>query len=230
MLVEPRRQKEYVPADHTLSDDAVQQAKSDLIANTSDITGKVVSVSGNLIKIEAEIVDLDKIKDATTNDAAKFAKIKKTFSVTTDDKTEFISKKLANIVQGDSIKVVTDDSPYATDSITATQVISPVVTEKDVASQGQKFVSGKVAKIEKDVVTLTAISKEGKETGTYVIEINGQTKILRRELSNVFKETEIKLADIKAGDTVTALAADSINNRQRFEATQLILIIVPQKK
>ena len=40
-----------VPADHTLSDDAVQQAKSDLIANTSDITGKVVSVSGNLIKI-----------------------------------------------------------------------------------------------------------------------------------------------------------------------------------
>lgn len=213
-----------------LSDDVVAQRKNELIADTRDLTGTVTAVSGNTIKVEAEVVDLEKIKDATVDDVKTFAKTKKIFSVATNDKTEFLSKKLADIKGGDSIKVYADDALYTLDSITATRIVSPVVSDKDAATQGPKFVSGKAAKIENNAITLTAMSKDGKEAGTFTVKVGAGTKILKREFTNPPKDTGISLGDIKQGDGVTALAANPIGDRKEFDAMQVILTIAPPKK
>ncbi|MDI6777876.1 MAG: hypothetical protein QMD77_01685 [Patescibacteria group bacterium] len=214
----------------TLSDEVVEQRKSELIANTRELTGTVASVSGSTLKVEAEIVNLEKIKETAADDPETFAKTKKNFSVATNDKTEFLSKKLVDIREGDSILVYTNDAVYTLDNITATRIVSPVVSAEDAATPGPKFVSGKAAKIENNVMTVTAISKDGKEEGSYVVKIAAGTKITKREFSNPPKDTEIKLSDIKQGDGVMALAAEAIGNRTSFEATEIILMIAPPKK
>ena len=229
-----------------------EQKKTELINDTREIRGTVGSVSGKAIKVSAEIVDLDKIKDATSEDVSTFTKIKKDFTVMTNDQTKFLGSKLSGIKNGDSIKVNTNDPVYTQDSITATIVISPVVSAGEAANSGQKFVSGKTEKIESGVLTIQAVDEKGNSTGkTYAVKAGDNTRVLKQEMSvsqpnqtpnkasiqdpnqapkQDPNQAPIKLSDIKVGDNVTALSSEAIKDRTSFDATEIILLIALPKK
>jgi hypothetical protein len=211
-----------------LSDEVVAERKAYFIADTKDLVGTVTEVSGNTIKIEAEIVDLEKIKEATVDNVQTFAKTKKIFSVAVNDQTEFLSAKLGDIKPGGQIKILSNDLVYKTDKITATKINFPYSANP---VSGEKFVSGKVKEKGSDTWTISAVSKEGKETGVvYSVKINKYTKFTRKDLaSQPPKDTAISVGDIKSGDSVVALAPGPIGDRKEFEAIEILILVSPAK-
>ncbi len=211
-----------------------EDVKQALMENEKSIHGVVKSVSGNNLAVEADIVDFSKFGGMNDEDLQKpvdsLPTRKKTYSVLTSDKTEFLSKKLGDIKQGDSIQVDANEAIYATKNITAAKIADPAgFTEKE-SSANQKFISGKAVKFESNILTVTAITKDGKESGTYAVNIVAGTKFMKQDFTNPPQNTAIKIEDIKPGDTVTALTASPIGDRKAFEATQVILMILPPKK
>lgn len=100
------------------------QKTSESTVNT--ISGKLVSVSGNILTVEAELTDWKKMKEP--RDASKPApKYKKTYTVTVDDKTNFSANKLDSLKAGDTIQVASKELVYQTDKLTAVFVMSPSV-------------------------------------------------------------------------------------------------------
>jgi hypothetical protein len=98
------------------------QKKSESTVNT--ISGKLVSVSGNVLTVEAELTDWKKMKEP--RDASKPApKYKKTYTVTVDEKTQFSANKLDSLKAGDTIQIASKELVYQTDKLTAVFIMSP---------------------------------------------------------------------------------------------------------
>lgn len=219
-----------------LPDYLVEAAKNDLISDTKEIIGTVLEVKNNLLSVEAEIVNLEKIADAESTDIVVLPKVKKIFSVTANEKTEFLSVKLGDVKPDGQIQVFSDDLIYKTDKITATKINYPYAAKAD---SGQKFVGGKVKEIKNNILTLAAMSADGKETGTYSVKIGKDTKFIKKEFSAVVSEnkefapqppkiTEIGVDEIKIGDVVVVLSNDPIGEKKEFEAIEIDKIISQQ--
>jgi hypothetical protein len=88
------------------------------------IEGKLISVSGNVLVVEAQMPDWQKMKEP--RDASKTdLTIKKIFTVTVSDKTQYLANKLDGIKAGDTVEVASNELVYQTDKLTAALVVSP---------------------------------------------------------------------------------------------------------
>lgn len=215
-LSNPANQEQQKPK---LPDYLVETTKKDLIDNTKDITGEVNQVKNNVLTIDAEVVDLDKIAEATSAEVKDLPKIKKTFNVLTDSKTEFLSFKLDQIKSGDPVKAYFDSSVYDKSDLTATKISCPFVSSP---STSVKFVSGKVEKINGNTISIKSNSPNNQKT--YTITLTDKTKVTKIEVQPP-KETAISLSDIKVGDGVTAVSSEVIGDKTSFEAIILQMIM-----
>jgi hypothetical protein len=196
--------------------DLVELTRESLIKNTKEIRGKVLGVKGNSINMEADVVELERLPFAESLDLEKLPRTKKNISVKTNDKTEFLSAKLEDIKPDVQIQVFTNDLVYMADQILATRVNYPYISGM---VSGQRFVSGKIKEIKGNVFVVSALSKEGKETGTYDVNITNDTKFIKKELAE--KETAYNMDDLKTGDNVLARASDPIGDRKQFDAVAI---------
>ncbi len=187
-----------------------------------EITGKVAEVSENSLAVEGDIVDLAKIKEATSVD--NLPKTKKTYHISFNSKTEFLGKQAKDIKTDDSINVLANELVYQASNLTATRIICPFITN---ATASAKPVSGTIEKIDGSVITIKS-TQEG-DAKTYNIQITGKTKLFKNEFEPV-KETVIKLSDIKTGDVVIASPTEAIGDKTSFEAGTLRLMIYPPAK
>ena len=75
-----------------------EKTKIQLVDNTREITGKITQISENTLKVEADVVNIPKILEAES--VNKLPVAKKTFTVKTDDKTEFFGLKFQELKVG----------------------------------------------------------------------------------------------------------------------------------
>ena len=234
-----------------LPDYIVDQKKNELINTVRKLEGTVADVSGSTIKVSAEVIDLEKIKEAASEDENTFAKKKITYTVRMNGKTEFIANKLGSIKVGDTIRVHTDDPVYSQNSIMATIVVSPVITNGQAAGKDQKYVSGIVQKIGNNQFTVKAADEKGNPTDKiYTIKTGSNTNFLKQEFvipANVPQkppqgtdqntppsnnapvippnQTVASFSDIRAGDSVEAISSESVKNQDSFEAISVVIYI-----
>lgn len=100
--------------------------------NINFITGKVLQISGDTLKIEADVSDWNKMKEIASSPELsqqyenKMAPtIKKTYSVSVTGETNFLSNKLPDIKVGDTILVNAKELIYQNDNLTALGINSP---------------------------------------------------------------------------------------------------------
>jgi hypothetical protein len=104
--------------------DQIDRDKKSSEASVKSIGGRVISVSGSVLTIEADMPDWQKMKEPKGASESDLT-YKKTFIVTVDDKTQFMANKLDSIKAGDAIEVVSKELVYQTDKLTAVFVVSP---------------------------------------------------------------------------------------------------------
>jgi hypothetical protein len=97
--------------------DLVDRAKMNLEAKTKFIIGRLVSVSGNDLTVEADMPDLKKADSASS--------IKKTYLVTVNTETKFSANNMDGLKAGDTIYVSSKELVYQTDKLTAVEITSP---------------------------------------------------------------------------------------------------------
>ena len=107
----------------------VQDAKKNLSENVKQISGTVTGANGNTLTVEAEIVDVGNLNKENIKQN-KVPTVKKSYIVTTDEKTEFARKKLPDIKTGDGILVKVNELVYQTDKLTAAKIICPIDLKK----------------------------------------------------------------------------------------------------
>jgi ribosomal protein S17 len=218
-----------LPAGSALSVKA-QDVKKAIAENEKSIHGVVKMISGSILTVEADIIDFSKFSGMKDEDFQKslddFPKTKKTYTVKTNDKTEFTSKKLADIKAGDLVQIDANEPVYSSDTLTVVKISYSGPS----AATDSKTIIGKVVKVDNKAVVIGPMFDTGQNVRTSAAGIGSGTKILKREFGDVPKDTVISLNDIKAGDIVETLAADPIGDRKEFEATRLILMIFPAKK
>lgn len=93
-------------------------------AKVKFIEGRLISVSGNVLTVEADMPDWKKMKEPRTGSKTTLT-YKKTYTVTINDKTQFMANKLDGIKAGDTIEVASNELVYQTDKLTAVFIISP---------------------------------------------------------------------------------------------------------
>lgn len=93
-------------------------------ANVRAIAGRLVSLSGNTLTIEADMPDWKKMKEPRDSSKINLT-YKKNYTVTVDDKTQFSGNKLDSIKIGDTISVVSKELVYDTEKLTAVFIMSP---------------------------------------------------------------------------------------------------------
>ena len=104
--------------------DKIDRDQKNSEAKVKAIGGTVVSISGNDLTVEADMPDWQKMKEP--RGASKpVLTYKKTYTVTTDGKTQFSANKLDGIKTGDTIMVASKELVYQTDKLTAVLVASP---------------------------------------------------------------------------------------------------------
>lgn len=113
--------------------DPVDQAKKNMEANVKHIEGRLISVSGNNLTVEADMPDWEKMKEINASKKSPTEKpgsaptYKKTYTVTINAETKFTANKLDGIKAGDTIGVASKELVYETDNLTAVFVVSPSV-------------------------------------------------------------------------------------------------------
>lgn len=112
--------------------DAVKNEINSQQQNTKFITGKVLQISGDTLKVEADVLDWNRMKEIAASPELsrqyqnKMAPtIKKTYSVSVNSETNFLSNKFSDIKAGDTILVNAKELVYQTDNLTALGINSP---------------------------------------------------------------------------------------------------------
>jgi len=124
--------KTSATADKDMALAKLDQAQKGFEANTKSIMGKVSSISGNALIVEADLPDFQKMKElAPTNDPTQKPKmaptLQKKYTVTVSSETKYASNGLDKIKAGDTISITSKELIYQTDKLTAVSVISPFV-------------------------------------------------------------------------------------------------------
>jgi len=111
--------------------DLADQVKKGLEDNTRLIEGRLVSVSSDVLTVEADMPDLKKMKEdeAVNKSFAEKPSLpptyKKTFTATVDSETKFTANKMDGLKIGDTVHVVAKELVYKTDKLTAVEITSP---------------------------------------------------------------------------------------------------------
>jgi len=112
--------------------DAVKNEINSQQQNINFITGKVLQISGDTLKVEADVSAWNKMKEIASSPELsrqyqnKMAPtIKKTYSVSVTGETNFLSNKLSDIKAGDTILVNAKELIYQNDNLTALGINSP---------------------------------------------------------------------------------------------------------
>lgn len=100
--------------------------------NINFITGKVLQISGDTLKVEADVPDWNKMKEIASSPELSrqyqnkmSPTIKKIYSVSVTGETNFPSNKFSDIKAGDTIRVNAKELVYQTDNLTALGINSP---------------------------------------------------------------------------------------------------------
>jgi hypothetical protein len=103
----------------------IERNQNNSEATVNSISGKLISISGNVLTVEAEMTDWKKMKELR-NSSIPAPTYKKTYTVTVDDKTQFSTNKLDSIKVGDTMSVASKELVYQTDKLTAVFIMSLV--------------------------------------------------------------------------------------------------------
>jgi hypothetical protein len=211
-------EKEPAAQQLKLNDDTVKTIKDKIVSNSTDLIGEVSEVNKNFISIKADVIDLEKIKDATSTDFKTYPKIMKFFYILVSNNTKVEPKKIGDIATGSPIKVILKSSYYSNDPIIASNIIFPYITIDHDIKPGNKFINGKIMKIVSGQITVKSINPNDLSEKTYSVKITPETRFIRSDFSNPPIETEIKFDIIREGDSVTALTEEPIGNKTEIQA------------
>ena len=111
--------------------DPIDQVKKNLEDNTKFIEGRLISVSGNDLTVEADMPDFKKAKEINASKKLSTDKpgppptYKKVYTVTINAETKFTANKLDGMRAGDTIQVISKELVYQTDRLMAVEIASP---------------------------------------------------------------------------------------------------------
>jgi hypothetical protein len=220
-----------------ISQDTAGSIKDELANLSDEILGKVISVSGKTIKIEAEIIDPDKVAQASS--VATLPLIKRTYTVGIDDKTEFVGKQLADIVPGLFIFVQANELVYDTTQLTAARIIDPAAAESGQVITSNPPIDGQIEKIEGSTLTVkVAATPANSEEKTFSVRITDKTRFLKMEIVTkkgdveaipVVRRSRINLSDIRVGDSVSVVPNSEINNGTDFDAGSITINVAVEE-
>lgn len=217
---------------------AVQRA---LIENTKDIQGTLSAVNDETITVEAQIVDLSKlagIEEAKlTGNVNSFPKIKKNYTVSVDDKTQYPSMGLRSMKIGIQVLIKTNDLVYQNDNLTASEIF--VLSKGDASLKYQpeiKYIAGEIKEINNGYLTIEVnqidrskvadlanldLQTAPKTTKSYKVIIDDKTQFVDNGLS-----------ELKIDDLIEAYSSDAVGRTSEFKATKIkgpIPILVPSE-
>lgn len=87
-------------------------------------SGSIANISGNQLVADIKLPDFSKPKKTKGSEGGDFEIIDKKITISTNEKTVFEKKTLADLKAGDSIFIFSHDSPYSVDTVTAEKIIS----------------------------------------------------------------------------------------------------------
>ena len=100
--------------------------KKNIEDNTKAIKGTIISKNGNLLTIEASIVDFSKLSGLTEDELhqsiATFPTTKKNYKVSINDKTQFESLKFIDLLAGQMISIESEDLIYKNNNLVASKI------------------------------------------------------------------------------------------------------------
>lgn len=205
-----------------------EAVKNDLTNNTREIVGKVLEMKGNTLTVEAEIVDLERLPAAKSDNPEDFPKTKKKYTVNVTDRTEFKSAKMENIQVGQQVQVMSDDLIYKTVTLSAVWINFPYSAN---GSMGIRYVSGKIKEIVANGLLISAVTKDGKDAGVYKIKVLAETKVIKKDFTGPKPvDTPITYKDLKVGDTILVLSANVIADKNAVEAAEIDMAVLPANK
>lgn len=127
---------------------SVEESKSGFIDSRNNINGVLKSVSGDVLTLDAEVLNLDEINgvDFSMQNAPAISKVKKTYTVKITKNTKIDKKPEV----GDYVSIFSDKSILAVDSFDATEIkieqtADEIKKEHEIGSEDSKGTVGKEA-------------------------------------------------------------------------------------
>lgn len=197
--------------------------------SVKDISGKITAVSGKTLTIEADIVDFSKLADLPEVDLAKpidtLPQTKKSFQVSTDDKTQFAGKAMEMISVGDTVKIFANELVYETNNLTAAKIVS---SEAAKASGIEiKTVGGKIKEIgDKFLVIESKIVDYSKVADIKSLDLKSIPFIIDKTykvfINDKTEFSDKKLKELKPGDGGIFSSATPLANVTEFTAIKIV--------
>ena len=216
----------------------VQAVKKNLEDNIKEIKGVITSKNGNLLTIEAEVVDFSKLSGLTEDQlhqsADSFPKTRKNYEVSFSDKTQPPSLKPESLSVGTTIMIESDELIYKSNHINASKItvvadqaeVPPLGTSLEDQVRQTKFIGGIIKEVGDKyfVVGTTQIdlsqTKDSKdiEAGTAPI-VAKYYKVLFDDKTQF---TDKGPNELKVEDFVRAFSSNSVYSVSEFTATKIM--------
>lgn len=112
-----------------------KESSKEVVKKITDIVGDIKEVKGDVLVIEAKIVDLGKIDQTDELKSEAYPTIIKKYSVTTNKDTVFSVKKYSELKAGDTVRAFSKNPVYSSSEFLATDVT--YLTAEDLSLLGQ---------------------------------------------------------------------------------------------
>jgi len=206
--------------------------KKNLEDNTKVIKGVVISKKGNLFTIQAEVVDFLKLSALTEDELHQkitdFPTTKKSYKVLVNDKTQFESLSLENLLEGMTVVVDTENLVYKSDQLNASKIVA--VKPEDFSSSKDfidkiKDISGEIKEINSNYLLVgvtwmdyTKIKDPFSGDPKAFPKISKNYKVLVGDKTQFMDN---KLKEFKVGDFVRAFSSAPVYSVNEFTATKI---------
>jgi len=130
-----KTEKETSPENNSQQQSIAETAKNSINQQQKTvnfISGKVLQMSENSLKVEADIPDWKKKEEIASSPELSMEyenkmapTVKKTYNVSIAGDTQFFGNQLSGIKAGDTVMVSAKELVYQTDNLTATEIASP---------------------------------------------------------------------------------------------------------
>jgi hypothetical protein len=197
------------------------------------LKGTIVSKQGNVLTVDADIVDFSKLSGLTEDQLHQsldsLPKTKKRYEVSVSDKTQFDSLKLNELLQGMAIEIMSDDLVYKSDHLNASKITvqptdAPGVSFKDSILQ-TKEIAGQIKEVNAKYLIVSvmwtdfnSIEDPSKVDPQTVKKIAKEYKVL---IDSKTQFTDKKLSDLKVRQMVRAHALVPVYSLSEFTASQI---------
>ncbi len=211
----------------------VQAVKKNLEDTAKVLNGTIASKQGNIITVDADIVDFSKLSGLTEDQLhqslGSFPKTKKRYEVSVSDKTQFDSLKLNELLQGMAIEVMSDDLVYKSDHLNASKITvqpttAPGVSFKDSILQ-TKEIAGQIKEINAKYLIVSVMWTDFNNVdGLSAVDPLTVKKIAKEYkvlIDNKTQFTDKKLSDLRVRQTVRAHALAPVYSLSEFTASQI---------